>query len=128
MYNRDHYLGVGLTPKPKLKIGRYVWPILQLTKTTEFQQPPSARPDLCWQPPPSMQQHLGSLETHSVHGSGAPEIKIEQPQLIQSQRGSNISGLRGHLPTLSSASATGVLTSPSTVNEDTTVQGTSQII
>ena len=75
-----------------------------------------------------MQQHLGSLETHSVHGSGAPEIKIEQPQLIQSQRGSNISGLRGHLPTLSSASATGVLTSPSTVNEDTTVQGTSQII
>ena len=75
-----------------------------------------------------MQQHLGSLETHSVHGSGAPEIKIEQPQLIQSQRGSNISGLRGHLPTLSLASATGVLTSPSTVNEDTTVQGTSQII
>ena len=76
-----------------------------------------------------MQQHIGSLETHSVHGSGAPEIKIEQPQLIQSQqRGSNISGLRGHLPTLSSASATGGLTSPSTVNEDTTVQGTSQII
>jgi hypothetical protein len=121
VYNRDHYLGVGLTPKPKLKIGRYVWPILQLTKTTEFQQPPPTRPDLCWQPPPSMQQHIGSLETH--------EIKIEQPQLIQSQqRGSNISGLRGHLPTLSSASATGVLTSPSTVNEDTTVQGTSQII
>ena len=93
-------------------------------------QPQPPRPDLCWQPPPPPPMHVGNLET-SVHGATvAPaEVKISQQQQPPQSQGPNNGGqVGGHLPmNVDSTTAPGVLTS-TTVNEDTTVQGTSQMI
>ena len=86
--------------------------------------------------------HVGNLERASVHRNpvgptaASSEVKISQPPpLVPSQQQpqrvqNNPGGHGGHLPTVSTMndSAASVLTSSSTVNEDTTVQGTSQMI
>ena len=82
--------------------------------------------------------HVGNLERTSVHRNSGPtiassEVKIsQQPPLVPSHQGvvGSNPGHGGHLPTVSamSESAASVFTSSSTVKEETTVQGTSQVI